>query len=122
MESLPDDLRQKIPGLYCTRHEADPTVWIKFVSPSLNWRWYIIECEQVESTTIFYGWMLSSDEKYGRFIRSDLTSMQAYFGITIEREEQFVPCHLSQVKAQEENEREVPPRASGSNPRRTRSS
>jgi hypothetical protein len=122
MESLPNDLRQKIPRLYCTRHEADPIVWVKFVSPSLNWRWYIIECEAVDRATIFYGWMVSALDPLGRFIRYDLTSMQAYFGITIEREEQFVPCHLSRVKAQEENEREVSPRASGSNPRCARSS
>ena len=101
MEPLPHELRAQIPTLDRTRREADPTVWVKFFSPFFNWRWYIIECEKIDQILIFYGWMVHSAEPGGRFIRSDLTSMRAYFGITIERDAEFVACRLSEVRQRE---------------------
>src|SRR5690242_18052620 len=98
MEPLSDKLRDKIPPLYRTRAEADPMVWVRFFSPVLNWRWYVIEAEQVDRVLIFYGWMAHAAEPAGRLIRSDLASMRAYFGIVIERDTDFVPCPLSQVQ------------------------
>jgi len=98
MEDITMELRAQIPQLYRTRQEADPMVWVKFFSPFFNWRWYIIEYEEVAGLEIFYGWMVSSTEPQGRFIRTDLASMRAYFGITIEREVHFTPCRLSAVE------------------------
>jgi len=105
MERLPHELRAQIPKLYRTRREADPMVWVKFCSLFFNWRWYIIECERVDRVQIFYGWVVHKAEPGGRFIRSDLTSLAAYFGITIERDVEFVACRLSEVQQREaENE------------------
>jgi hypothetical protein len=101
MKLLPNDLRAQIPTLYQTRHEADPMVWVKFFAPVLPWRWYIIECEQIDRLTIFYGWMVSTGEPHGRFIRTDVASMRAYFGITITRDLEFVACRLSEVQRRE---------------------
>src|SRR5690349_17954578 len=98
MELLPDELREQLPKLYRTRQEADPMVWVRFFSPFFNWCWFIIETEQVDRVLIFYGWMVHVHEPQGRFIRSDLASMRAYFGITVERDPQFEPCRLSQVE------------------------
>lgn len=97
MEYIPYKLQAMIPKLYHTRHEANPTVWVKFLSPVFNWRWYIIEGETIDNLTIFYGWMAHSAEERGRFIRSDLASMRAYFCITIQRDVYFQPCQLSDV-------------------------
>jgi Protein of unknown function (DUF2958) len=98
MELLPQEIRAKIPKLYHTRCEEDPIAWVKFFSPFFNWRWYIVEFEEVDGVAIFYGWMVSSAEQNGRFIRSDLASMRAYFGITIEYDPQFVPCPLTHIQ------------------------
>src|SRR5262245_30011333 len=98
MELLADELREQIPKLYRTRAEPDPIVWVRFFSLFFNWRWYIIECDDVDRTLIFYGWMVHAHEPQGRFIRTDLASMRAYFGIVIERDEDFAPCPLSQVQ------------------------
>jgi Protein of unknown function (DUF2958) len=100
MELLSQELREQIPKLYRTRREEDPVVWVKFFSPFFNWQWYIVECDQVDGVLIFYGWMVHTTEPQGRFIRSDLASMRAYFGITIERDPQFAACRLSQVQQQ----------------------
>lgn len=102
MELIPQGVRAKIPTLYRTRRESDPMVWIKFYSPFFNWQWYIVECDQVDRILIFYGWMTHTTEPQGRFIRSDLASMRAYFGITIERDPQFAACRLSAVQQQKE--------------------
>src|SRR5262245_41904415 len=98
MEPLPLELREQIPKLYRTRQETGPTAWVRFFSPVGNWQWYVVECEQVDQLTIYYGWMVSAVEPRGRLIRSDLASMRAYFGIVIERDPQFVPCRLSAVQ------------------------
>jgi hypothetical protein len=98
MEPLPHELRAQIPKLYRTRQERDPIVWVRFCSPIGSWRWYIIECDQVDRVLIFYGWMVHSAEPGGRFIRTDLASMRAYFGIAIERDAEFVACRLSEVQ------------------------
>ena len=101
MELLPHELGVQIPKLYRTRQEPDPMVWVRFCSPIGNWRWYIIECEQVDRVLIFYGWMIHSAERGGRFIRTDLASMRAYFGISIERDPAFVAWQLSEVQQRE---------------------
>jgi len=66
-----------------------------------KWRWYIIVCDRVDRVLIFYGWMVHRAEPGGRFIRTDLASMRAYFGITIERDLEFVACRLSEVQQRE---------------------
>jgi hypothetical protein len=97
MEQLPRELREQIPKLYQTRREADPIVWVKFISPILNWRWLIVEYEEVDGTATFYGWMHHVREPFGRFIRSNLESMRAHFGLIIERDTGFAPCRLSEA-------------------------
>jgi hypothetical protein len=101
MERLPHELRAQIPRLYHTRQEDDPIAWVRFFSPFFNWRWYIVEYDEVAGLAIFYGWMVSAAEPQGRFIRSDLASMRAYFGITIARDPEFVACRLSEVQQRE---------------------
>lgn len=101
MELIPQELLAQIPRLYRTRRGIDPIVWVKFCSPFFSWQWYIIECEAVDRLAIFYGWMVHSTEKRGRFIRSDLVSMRAYFGISIQLDPHFTPCRLSDVQTME---------------------
>jgi hypothetical protein len=97
MESLPSELTEHIPKLYQTRSESNPIVWVRFFSPMFNWRWFVIEYEEVDGTAIFYGWLHTSLEPTGRFTQSDLTSMRAQFGITIECDQNFAPCRLSEA-------------------------
>lgn len=92
----------QLPKLYSTRQEPDPIVWGRFCSPASNWRWYILEGEQGETSVIFYGWMSHNLEPGGRFIRTDLPSMAAYFGITIARDTAFVACRFSVVQQHEQ--------------------
>jgi Protein of unknown function (DUF2958) len=101
VELLPHELGAQIPKLYRTRQEQDPIVWVRFFSPIGKWRWYIIVCDRVDRVLIFYGWMVHRAEPGGRFIRTDLASMRAYFGITIERDLEFVACRLSEVQQRE---------------------
>jgi hypothetical protein len=97
-EFMPEELRDKIPTLYRTGGEADPMVWVKFFSPVSNWQWYIVEYGEEAGVATFYGWLVSKAEQQGRFIRSDLASIRAYFGVTITRDPDFAPCRLSQVQ------------------------
>jgi Protein of unknown function (DUF2958) len=97
MESLPAELLENIPKLYQTRQDANPVVWVRFFSPMFKWRWFIVECEDVDGTTMFYGWLSSSLETAGRFTQSDLVSMRAYLGCTIEHDPNFASCRLSEA-------------------------
>jgi Protein of unknown function (DUF2958) len=97
MESLPSELMERIPKLYHTRHEPDPVVWVRLFSPVFSWRWFIAEYEEVDGTAVFYGWISSSLEATGRFTQTDLASMRAFLGITIECDQNFTPCRLSEA-------------------------
>lgn len=35
-----------------------PQMSAPLAAPVCNWRWYILEGEQVETSVIFYGWMV----------------------------------------------------------------
>jgi hypothetical protein len=99
---LPEELRAKIPQLYATQNEPDPMVWVKYGNPWSDWAWYITEFEELEGAAFFYGWLAGSADRPGQFMRSTLECMRAYYGLTIERDLRFKPCHLSTVKQPEQ--------------------
>src|SRR4051794_24514781 len=97
MELLPEELRGQVPKLYATKGDENPMVWVKFVAPGFQWAWYIIEVEEVDELIMFYGWIVGSAEKQGRFVRSDPPSFRGYYGLTVQRDSHFAPCRLSEV-------------------------
>lgn len=89
---LPQELRKKLPPLYSTEKEADPTVYCKFFHPLSNWTWYVLE---FDGDDIFFGYVVGFEKEPGYFSLSEMESIKIPPGI--ERDLCFQPCKLSEI-------------------------
>lgn len=108
MELFPAELRTQLPPLYSQEHNPDPMVLYKFFHPLSTLTMYAIEGSPVDANGyydtdqekvdfLFFGWVSSDFPELGYF---SLTEMEAVHvgGLGMERDEQFQPMKLSEVK------------------------
>ena len=96
MKLLPTALRNRIPLLYATEDEPDPTVWAKFVCRISGWEWYVIEFDGAD---ICFGWVKGFEPELGYFSLAEIASIHELGGTSVVlRDPHFAPCPLSQVK------------------------
>jgi hypothetical protein len=105
---IPEELRAKIPQLGEASEHEDPMVWLKFMCEQAGWTWYIIEMQPVHLDAMFYGYRVGWDEELTYFNQSDLGLSSAQWGFPIVRDEAFIPCSLSEVRAAERGDRKFP--------------
>ena len=110
MQLLTKELREKLPALYATENEKDPTVWVKYFCPWNNWKWYATEGSPVDEDGyydtakekvdfLFFGYVTGHDNELGYFSLSEMESIKGPWGLKIERDLWFTPCKLSEVKS-----------------------
>jgi hypothetical protein len=96
MKLLTKELLEKIPQLYATENEKDPTVWVKFFYPDAHWTWYGIE---FDGEDIFFGYVVGHVPELGYFSLKELCETRAgTFHMPIERDISFTPCTLSALQ------------------------
>src|SRR5438045_7266902 len=95
MELLPEEVRKALPPLYSQEHEQDPMVYVKFFHPSSHWTWYATEFDRQDT---FFGWVYGDFPELGYFSLSELSEVKDPMGRGIERDAQFPPMRLSEVK------------------------
>ncbi len=93
---IPDELREKVPPLYATEEQSDPTVWVKLFTPDSSWTWYITEFDGEDTC---FGYVVGFAAEMGYFLLSDITCARGEFGLPVERDLFFTPCPLSDVRA-----------------------
>ncbi len=93
---FPDDVRQQLPALYSTEHESDPLVIVKFFTPDSGWTWYASEFDGEQG--LFFGWVDGLEQELGYFYLSELQDATGPFGLHIERDINFQPTRLSEIK------------------------
>lgn len=86
---------RKVPRLYSTENETDPTVWVKFFSPYSNWTWYVTE---FDGNDRFFGYIQGSYPELGYFSLSELQQMNRNGLPLVERDMYFKPQPLSNFK------------------------
>ena len=101
MELLTEELKKQLPPLYSQENVEDPMVYVKFFHPLSTMTWYAIEGSPEGEDFIFFGWVYSDFPELGYF---SLNEMQAVLvmGLGIERDEQFTPKKLSEVRKEHE--------------------
>lgn len=99
MELLTKELLRKLPPLYATENVKDPLVVCKFFYPDFSWTWYAIEFDR-ESEDIFFGFVDGDFPELGYFSLSELLSNRGKLGLSIERDQWFKPCRLSELRKQ----------------------
>ena len=93
---IPEELAGRIPALYATEKEEDPTVWIKLFTPDSNWTWYVTEYDPDERMA--FGLVDGHDRELGYFSIEELEQIKGPLGLKIERDLHFTPQPLSQVQ------------------------
>src|SRR5574342_451260 len=121
MQLLTQEVQREIPPLYSQEHEADPICRAKFFLPGCPFTWYVIEggtrgkagcgfgvnCQHRPLTeydparddVLFFGYVIGPEAELGYFTLAELTTTRSMFGLSVERDVDFEPCRLSQVKA-----------------------
>jgi hypothetical protein len=108
MKLLTDALKKQLPPLYSQQNESDPMVVIKFFHPMSDMTWYAIEGSPVDEEGLydtdkekvdflFFGWVYSDFPELGYFSLSEMLHVKVG-GLGMERDLQFTPKRLSEVK------------------------
>ncbi len=94
MKLLTEELRKRLPPLYATREQPDPTVQAKFFTPWTDWTWYAVEFDGKDS---FFGVVDGFCTEWGYFSLAELAAIRGPEGLRIERDKYFDPAPASQV-------------------------
>jgi hypothetical protein len=92
---IPEELREKIPKLYVTESDRDPTVWVKLFTPDSNWTWYVVEWDGEE---LCFGLVSGHEVELGYFSLAEIASARGRLGLRVERDLYFQPTSLEGVK------------------------
>jgi hypothetical protein len=95
MKLLTPELRQILPPLDSLQEVSDPLCLCHFFLPDTNWDWYPISFDGIE---VFYGWSKFITEEMGTFHLSELRIIRGLHGMHVERDLNFTPTPLSQIK------------------------
>jgi hypothetical protein len=96
MELLTPELRKQLPQLYSQEKEPDAIAYVKFFNPCGRWTWYATEFDGEDT---FFGLVKGSEEELGYFSLSELQEYRGSLGLGIERDLQFQPTPLSQLRS-----------------------
>lgn len=97
MKLLTRELRKKLPPLYSTEYDPDPTVWVKFFTPDASWTWFGIE---FDGSDLFFGLVEGLETELGYFSLSEIKAVRGPMGLPIERDLYWKPRRLSEVREQ----------------------
>jgi hypothetical protein len=98
MKLLTKELRNKLPPLYSTQNEADPSgpmAVVKYFTPDSSWTWYACEFDGEDT---FFGLVQGLEEELGYFSLSELETTTGPFGLHVERDLYFKPTPVSRLK------------------------
>ena len=93
MQLLTKELREALPELYATEHDADPLVQARFFATWSDWSWYPIEFDGEDS---FFGLAVGFVAELGYFSLSELAAGRGL--AQVERDLYFKPKPLSEVR------------------------
>jgi hypothetical protein len=93
---IPEDLRGKIPLLYGTENDDNPTVWVKLFTPDSSWTWYVIEWDGEDRC---FGLVVGPAVELGYFSLAEIALVRGPLGLCVERDMFFEPARLEEVKS-----------------------
>jgi DUF2958 family protein len=93
---MPRWLRRLLPPLYASEHDPDPMVHVKYFTPDAGWTWFGVE---FDGQDIFFGLVEGFERELGYFALQELEQTRGPLGLRIERDLQFQPTRLSELRA-----------------------
>src|SRR3990172_2868937 len=109
---LTKEIRNRLPALYSTEQQKnydDAIAQIKFFAPDSSWYWFATEGGPIldeddptkEIDYHFFGLVFGHEAELGYFSLSELESARGPWGLKIERDMDFEPITLREVKRSE---------------------
>ena len=91
MKLLTEEIKKNLPKLYATENIPlkDKEIICKFFNPCGAGKWDVIEAEQEDDDTIFFGLVDLHEQEWGYFSLNELEALKLPFGLTIERDIHF---------------------------------
>ncbi len=102
---LPEAVRLQLPPLFSQEEEPDPLVVCKFFTPDSDWTWYAVEFDGLDT---FIGYVVGHVAELGSFTLHELEDVRGPLGAKIERDKQFAPTRLSDIKKRHESHQSLP--------------
>jgi hypothetical protein len=96
MKLMTKELEKKLPGLYATEKEKDPTALVKYFSPDSNWTWYGTEYDP--GSKVFFGLVIGFEAELGYFSLMELESVTGRLGLPVERDLHWNPKRISEIR------------------------
>lgn len=97
MNLIPKELISTIPELYATERSLNPNCIVKLFTPDTQWSQFIIEIDKDQN--ICYGYVQGLESELGYFSLKELETIKGPLGLSVERDESFLPTALSIVKS-----------------------
>ncbi len=114
MELLTKELRKKLPPLYANEEVKDPMVIAKFFALASNWTWFAME---FDGEDLFFGMVHGFEKELGYFSLKELQSLKLSMGgieiPAVERDINWTPRRLSELKEYAQSKTKEPPSNGG---------
>lgn len=99
---LPKTIERRIPALYATESESDPTVYVKWFTPDSSFSWYATEYSAVapDGTERLAFGLIENEygQELGYIHLVELEQVRGKYGLPVERDRYFRPCKLSEIR------------------------
>ncbi|HET6446898.1 MAG TPA: DUF2958 domain-containing protein [candidate division Zixibacteria bacterium] len=93
---LTKKIRDRLPVLYANEEQGLAAVAIvKFFTPDADWTWYASE---FDGKDIFFGLVIGHVAEFGYFSLSELESVRGHLGLPIERDLNYRPRSLQELR------------------------
>lgn len=96
---IPDELRTKIPPLYATEKDANPSAWVRLFTPDSSWTWYIVEYDGQDQC---FGLVVGHAVELGYFSLAEIRAARGGLGLPVERDLFFQPTSIQTIKTEHE--------------------
>ena len=97
MKLLTEEIEKKLPPLMGQDDQGDNAIaYAKFFDPTGSWIWYATEYDPAER--MFFGLVRGFEDALGYFLLDELESIKGAWGLGIERDINFTPATLSDIK------------------------
>ena len=95
MELMPEEVRERMPGLYKQEKLGpDALAYVKYFTPDSSWTWYAIEFDGEDT---FFGLVEGFEKELGYFSLDELRTVKGPMGLPIERDLYWEPKTLREI-------------------------
>lgn len=95
LDLIPDEIANKIPGLYATENQSDPICALRWFTPDSSWTWYVIEYEP--NGQLCFGLVDGLQKELGYFSLAEIEHLRGPMGLPVERDLYWSPTPLSEL-------------------------